>query len=188
MAPRQFTATVLVGLRHRQTIRSLHSKAQGTLSTTDHESQQTHNNDPLLHSTEFSPLPLPWQAEPKKLQHEKRQRKGKRERKEKKRKETVLHIASHKLTFNRLFSPQTDRMETRNISRTRKCFPEDGEENHLFSIYVIYIETSHILIHSKGYWGKQDSEDTNIRKHTVINKCSTAKNTPPPFRCQTRPF
>lgn len=56
-------------------------------------------------------------------------------------------------------------METRNISRTLKCFPEDGEENHLFSIYVIDIKTSHILIHSKDYWGKQDSKDNYQKAH-----------------------
>ena len=58
-----------------------------------------------------------------------------------------------------MLSPQTDRMETRSTSRTLKCSPEDGEENHLFSIHVIYTELSAHSKHSRGYWGKQDRED-----------------------------
>lgn len=47
-----------------------------------------------------------------------------------------------------LFSPQTDRMETRNISRTRKCFPEDGEENHLF-FYLCYLHKNFPYTHTQ---------------------------------------
>lgn len=55
---------------------------------TANESQQNQmrQQPPPATPLRFSPLPLPWQAEPKqKSQHEKRQQKGKKKRKEKKR-------------------------------------------------------------------------------------------------------
>ena len=86
--------------------------------------------------------------------------------KKKKKRSTVLHIASHKLTFNRLFSPRTDRMETRSISRTLKCSPEDGEENHLFSIYVIYIKNSHNNSHTVRVIGVNKTVQTQLSEST----------------------
>lgn len=53
----------------------------------NHKSQQNQirPRPPPAPPLKFSPLPLPWQAEPKqKLQHEKRQQKGIKKRKEKK--------------------------------------------------------------------------------------------------------
>lgn len=79
-------------------------------------------------------------------------------------------------------------METRSISRTLKCSPEDGEENHLFSIHVIYTELSAHSKHSRGYWGKQDREDncqestqqvTDAQQQNVHLRPSEAKTAPP---------
>lgn len=64
-----------------------------------------------------------------------------------------------------------------------------GKSSFFFSIYVIYIKTSHILIHSKDYWGGNKTVKTIIKKHTVIGKCSAArKYTYHPSEVKTEPF
>lgn len=55
--------------------------------------------------------------------------------------------AESETDFSRVrFSPQTDRMETRNISRTRKYSPEDGEEKHLFFVLAVCTHTEYIQL------------------------------------------
>lgn len=56
----------------------------------------------------------------------------KREGEKKTEKSKVFFTLQVITDLEELLSPQTDRMETRNTSRTLKCSPEDGEENHLF--------------------------------------------------------
>lgn len=84
--PRQFAATVVLQVRHRQTSTLTALRHDTLRPPQNHKSRQNQGRgQPLLRLHWFSPLPLPRQAEPKqKSQHEKRQRKGKQHRKERK--------------------------------------------------------------------------------------------------------
>ena len=75
-------------------------------------------------------------------------------------------------------------METRSISRTLKCSPEDGKENHLFSIHVIYRELPAHSKHSQGCWGKHDSEDNCQESTQQLTDAQQQNIHLPPFRCQ----
>lgn len=94
MAPGQFTARRLAQLGHRQTIQL--TALQGTTHSVHHRTTKSQQNQrqrpPAGPPLAFSPLPLPWQAEPKqKLQHE---QKGQRKGGKKKKTETVLQVKS----------------------------------------------------------------------------------------------
>lgn len=95
----------------------------------------------LVPPLSFSPLPLPWQAEPKqKSQHEK-----------KKPTKTSNKCTNQYMLFFRLqsnfstviFPYQTERMETMSISHAPNCPPKNQDENHPF--FYFYIDQTWLL-------------------------------------------
>lgn len=102
LASGQFTAMILRQLRHRQDStghRTQGHKAlcplQGHNTANEVTAKPMRQRPPAAAALQFSPLPLPWQAEPKqKAQHEKTGNQTVR-RQEKGKIKSVLHIASH---------------------------------------------------------------------------------------------
>lgn len=140
----------------------MHSARYGTIQLTSHSKKpNTTTKNLLVPPLNGSPLPLPRQAEPKqKLQHEKKNKNKKKTQKCKKKYMLFFRLQSETDLNRVMFSPQTDRMETTNISRTLKCSPEDGEEKHLFCYFVHRLHiTSHNLVHSKSIRGERDSRN-----------------------------